>query len=369
MTRRDYGTGSIVAKGPGRWQIRWYDAPDLVTGERRRRSTTVTGTRRDAARILQSKMAGPAGSDITLAEVIAAWRAQAGHELGTARNYDLAVRTLPQHLIDSPVHSVRPATLAELYRRVELEHGVHRTRTVHALLSGALTHAWRMEWIASNPARRVQPPPQPRRAAAATSSADVAAIVAAVADDPLLHAWLLVSAGTGARRSEVLALRWSHIDLEHGQVFIEGALDPVDGHVKSTKTHGHRPVAVGPQVVEALRRWRLAFLERALAVTGTVVPDPFVFTDTFDGSKPWRPDGATHRFATIRESVGATGVRLHDLRHHAATVLLAAGVEAKTVAARLGHTRVATTTDLYGHAIPARDQAAAAVIEQALGAV
>lgn len=367
MARRDYGTGSIVAKGPGRWQIRWYDAPDLVTGERRRRSTTITGTRRDAATALQSKMAGPAGSDISLTDAISAWRAQAGHELGTARNYDLAVRTLPRHLLDSPVHSIRPATLAELYRRVEADHGVHRTRTVHALMSGALTHAWRMEWIGSNPARRVQPPSQPRRAGNVTASSDVAQLVAAVAGDPLLHAWLLVSAATGARRSEVLAVRWSQVDLGVGQVIIDGALDPVDGHMKSTKTGGGRVVAVGPVVVEALRRWRLAFIERALSVTGTVVEDPFVFTDELDGSAPWRPDGATSRFATIRARAGVTGVRLHDLRHHVATVLLAAGVEAKTVSARLGHTRVATTTDLYGHAMPARDQVAANLIEQALG--
>lgn len=368
MARRDYGTGSITAKGPGRWQIRWYDQPDLVTGDRRRRSATITGTRRDAARMLQAKMSGPASTDVTLTDAIAAWRARAGHELGTARNYDLALRTLPAALLDLEVKAIRPATLAELYRRVETEHGVHRTRNVHALLSGALTHAWRMEWIPSNPARRVRPPAQPRRPGALTSSTDVAKLLEVVAGDPLLHAWLLVSAATGARRSEVLALRWSHVDLEAGQVVIDGALDPVDGHLKDTKTTGgRRVVAIGPVAAEGLRRWRLAFVERALAVTGTVVVDPFVFTDAFDGSAPWRPDGATRRFSTIRRRAGVDGVRLHDLRHHVATVLLAAGVEAKTVAARLGHTRVATTVDLYGHAMPARDQIAAGLIEQALG--
>lgn len=277
------------------------------------------------------------------------------------------LRTLPKPLLDSPVKAIRPATLVELYRRVQADHGVHRTRNVHALISGALTYAWRMEWIPSNPARRVQPPAQPRRATTHTSSADVGKLLAVVAGDPLLHAWLLVAAATGARRSEVLALRWSHVDLEAGQVLIEAALDPVDGHVKSTKTHGHRPVAIGPAAVEALRRWRLAFVERALAMDGTVITDPFVFTDSFDGATPWRPDGATRRFATIRTRAGVTDVRLHDLRHHVATVLLAAGVEAKTVAARLGHTRVATTTDLYGAAMPARDQVAAALMDQALG--
>lgn len=370
VARRSYGSGSVHERAPGSWQLRWYTGPDPITGVRTRQSITIRGTRRDALRALAARTSGPltATAQMPLRTVIELWREQAGHELGTARNYDLAARTLSDHILDTPIVAIRPATLTELYRRIATEHGVHRTRQVHALLSGALTHAWRMEWIPSNPARKVKPPAQPRRAPALTETADVAKLLDAAAGDPLLHAWLLVSAATGARRGEVLALRWSHVDLERGQVVIDGAIDPIDGHVKDTKTTGgRRVVAIGPLATEALHRWRLGFVERALAVTGTVVSDPFVFTDEFDGSAPWRPDGATSRFATIRRRAGVEGVRLHDLRHHVATVLLAAGVEAKTVAARLGHTRVATTVDLYGHAMPARDQVAADLIEQALG--
>jgi integrase len=366
MAKRDYGSGSITSRGGGRWQVRWYEGPDPVTGERRRRSETIVGTKRDAVALLAQRTSGRTfdATNLPVADAIEAWRAQAGHELGTARNYDLALRTLPAGLLRMEISEIRAGTLNELYRRVVDEHGIHRTRLVHALLSGALTHAWRMEWIATNPARRVRPPAQPRRAASEPATEDVVKLLQAVETDPQLFAWLLVSSHTGARRAEVLALRWSNVDIEAGRIVIENALDPVDGHLKDTKTHGRRVVAVGPAVVEALRRWRVALAERALASVGSLVSDPFVFTEAFDGSRPWRPDTGTHRFARIRTRAGVPStVRLHDLRHYVATVLLASGVDPKTVAARLGHTRVSTTTDLYAHAMPARDQAAAELLE------
>lgn len=366
QARRSYGSGSIVERSPGSWTLRWYSAPDPITGKRTRRTETIRGTKRDAVKILAARTADPdpAGGTMPLRQAIDAWRAQAGHELGTARNYDLAVRTLSDHVLDMPIAAVRPGTITELYRRITEEHGVHRTRLLHALISGTLTHAWRMEWVTDNVARKVQPPAQPRRAASEPETEDVVKLLQAVETDPQLFAWLLVSSHTGARRAEVLALRWSNVDLEAGRIVIENALDPVDGHLKDTKTHGRRVVAVGPAVVEALRRWRVALAERALASVGSLVADPFVFTESFDGGRPWRPDTGTHRFARIRTRAGVPStVRLHDLRHYVATVLLASGVDPKTVAARLGHTRVSTTTDLYAHAMPARDQAAADLLE------
>jgi integrase len=244
---------------------------------------------------------------------------------------------------------------------------VHRTRAVHALLSGALSHAWRMEWITTNPARRVTPPAQPRRASTEPEPAEVLALLAEVEHDPQLYAWLLLSSVTGGRRGELLALRWSHVRLDVGEVLIEQALDPVDGHEKATKTHGRRTVAVGPSVVEALRRWRAAMAARALASVGTLVVDPFVFSDALDGSRAWRPDVGTKRFRRVANRAGVKStVRLHDLRHFVATTLLAAGHDPKSVASRLGHERVATTSDLYARALPARDRIAADVLERQL---
>jgi integrase len=209
----------------------------------------------------------------------------------------------------------------------------------------------------------VRPPAQPRRQHTEPDRTELDRLLEVTATDPQLNAWLIVSATTGARRGEVLALRWSHINLDRAQILITQALDPIDGHEKGTKTGSTRMIAVGPATIAALRTWRTALRQRALATVGHLIDDPFVFTDTLDGSHPWRPDVATKRFGRIRNTAGTPTVRLHDLRHYVATTLLAAGIEPKTVAARLGHTRVATTSDLYAHAIPARDRAAANILD------
>jgi integrase len=362
--------GTIRERRPGVWQLRISAGFDPVDGRRRVITETFTGSKRAAAKRLaelqvetsrsRQELAGQ-----TLKATIAAWRADTVHASGTDRNYDLAVKSIPAHLMRTPIDKIRAATLNELYRRVVDQHGIHRTRLVHAVISGALTHAWRHEWIVTNVARRVKPPSLPRRRSAAPTGAEVRRLLELVEDSPEIYAWLLMSAMVGGRRSEILALRWSDIDLDVGQLSISKALDPVGGGMKTTKTDGDRTVAIGPELVAALRRWRVAFLERAMATGTKPVADPFVFTGAWDGSQPWRPDVATKRFAQLRDTAGVH-CRLHDLRHYVATRLLAGGVPAKVVADRLGHTRIATTTDLYGHTIPASDRASAEMLERGL---
>ena len=70
----------------------------------------------------------------------------------------------------------------------------------------------------------------------------------------------------------------------------------------------------------------------------------------------------TNRFGRLRASLALDRVRLHDLRHFVATVLTDGGIPIGTVSARLGHSQLSTTLDLYTHAIPAPDQRAAAYL-------
>ncbi len=88
--------------------------------------------------------------------------------------------------------------------------------------------------------------------------------------------------------------------------------------------------------------------------------DGFVFSPTADGSAPWCPFHWTSAWRRLREKAGIDPrVRLHDLRHFAATRLLDAGIPVKTVSGRLGHARPATTLNVYAHFIPASDRLAA----------
>lgn len=98
----------------------------------------------------------------------------------------------------------------------------------------------------------------------------------------------------------------------------------------------------------------------------TLSPGAHLFTDTADGSRPWRPDSATQAFTRLRDRAGLRGVRLHDLRHAVATRLIRAGVDVRTVAGRLGHASAATTLRVYSHFVPAADREAADLLGRML---
>ena len=93
-------------------------------------------------------------------------------------------------------------------------------------------------------------------------------------------------------------------------------------------------------------------------------PTDLVFSHP-DG-KPFRPNSVTRAFQLIAQSVGLNGVRLHDLRHAHATILLQQGVHPKIVQERLGHSSVSTTLDIYSHVVPGLQEAAARRFEEGL---
>src|SRR5262249_20666730 len=155
---------------------------------------------------------------------------------------------------------------------------------------------------------------------------------------------LVLSAATGARRSELVALRWSDIDLARRAVTIRrGIVLGPDGLAeKDTKTHQARRVTLDEATTDAVVLHRTAALERSTFARLPLPDDGFVFTSDL-GSTPWFPDSVSRRFRKLAHDVGLAGVRLHDLRHYVATRLLTAGVDVRTVAGRLGHRNAATT--------------------------
>ena len=126
---------------------------------------------------------------------------------------------------------------------------------------------------------------------------------------------------------------------------------------KDTKTHSERTAAIDVETASGLAA-RRAEVEDALAGGPTLVELRYIFSHD-GGARPWRPDYGTAAWRRLCDAAGVTGVRVHDLRHMHASYLLDAGVPLHTVSRRLGHERASTTSDIYGHAIDARDQGAA----------
>jgi integrase len=120
---------------------------------------------------------------------------------------------------------------------------------------------------------------------------------------------------------------------------------------------GRRTISLDPGTAAMLRSHRAAQAEHRHLLGAVVLGDDLVFARA-DGT-PVHPDLFSKTFDRAVRRLGLRKVRLHDLRHTYATLALQAGVDAKTVSSRLGHSTVAFTLDVYTKAVPQLDREAA----------
>lgn len=242
-------------------------------------------------------------------------------------------------------------------------------RNVHAIISAALHQAVRWEWIGGNVADRARPPRVLKARVSAPSVADVRAVIeASERRDPRLAPLLMLACLTGMRRGELCALRWRDVDFERAEIDISRSLVVSTGGLleKSTKSDRSRKVALDEVGLTVMKRHLVSARRTASGAGCVLASDAFVFSPYRDGSRPFRPDNVTGFFIRVRNGLGLRSLRLHDLRHFTATQLIAAGVDARTVAGRLGHSDPSLTLRIYSHAIEERDRAAASVMGRLL---
>jgi integrase len=214
--------------------------------------------------------------------------------------------------------------------------------------------------------RRVRPPPkQSRRKARPPAEDDVARLLnAAFAFSAELGVFLWLAVTTGARRGELTALRWSSVDVERCELVIEKNYVVRAGQrrLKSTKTDEDRRLSLDSATLQILGDFHAA-RQAVLAPVRLELPDAaFVFSPAPLGERPWHPDHFTHAYRELANELGITQP-LKNLRHFNATQLLAAGVDLRTTAGRLGHgDGGATTLKVYASWTRPADQRAAELL-------
>jgi len=181
----------------------------------------------------------------------------------------------------------------------------------------------------------------------------------------------VLALSTGARRSEILALRWDDVDLTAGTVRIARSLEQTaaDGlKFKQPKTaRGVRTISLPAVAVETLQAHRKRQLEQRMMLgQGKPTAGTLVFS-TIDGG-PINPNGLSRDWGDFVRAQGLPLVTFHGLRHSHVSALIASGVDPLTISRRIGHANVSTTTNVYGHLFKRTDTMAAKAIEAVLKA-
>ena len=375
--------GSMRQRGETSWHLRAYLGRDPITGRKRYVERTFHGNKRDASKALArlvseaGKLTPRASKTGTMETLLRQWYEHASTSW-SPKTADVVEDALKSPLIPAlgsiPVSKLTVADLDRFYHHlltVGGKRGPYKPATVrrlHGMLRRALAQGVRWGWIVHNPAIEASPPRVPMPELHPPSPAEVAHLFrVAQAFSPALACYVVLAASTGARRGELVALRWSDLDFERAALSIERGHVVVKGQLieQGTKTHQMRRVTLDPATVATLREHRTQADANAAAAGARITDRSYIFSRAVDGSVPWRPDATTRDFGVLLQKAGVSGVRLHDLRHYVATQLLASGTDVRTVAGRLGHRNPATTLNVYSHFVPQADQQAA----QALGAI
>lgn len=255
----------------------------------------------------------------------------------------------------------RPIKGATLSPKTIVEH--------HRLISTILSYAVKWQLLEINVAQRADPPAIPHTEISILNEHEIKHLIALLEEEPMQYRVMIkLLIYTGIRRGELCGLEWKDIDFETGLLRIVRSSQYIGNRTiitKEPKTKaGRREMILSKSACEMLREYKKWQNEKRLLVGDEWIDNDRLFTQ-WDG-RPIYPDTISDRFADFIRKNDLPKVTLHSLRHSNATLLIAEGVDVKTVSQRLGHADVSTTLNIYTHALKSRDIEAAEKLESAL---
>jgi integrase len=375
--------GRVFRRGAG-WSYVVDLSPDPATGKRRQRLKGGFHTKREAEAAL-AQMVIDVGTGRTVAsgseklsDWLEEWLISVGPSLRptTLNLYQMTVRVWITPRIGAlRLAQVTPSVLQTLY--IELGEsgrkgsseglGSRSVRLAHQVLRQSLEKAVAWGLIRNNPAAASLELPRletkPMRTWTVSEARRFLAVTSLDRFGPL---WLLMLS-TGLRRGEALGLRWEDVDFRASRLAVVQTVVVASNRVNLSEpktAHSRRVVRLQSETVTALRRHQLRQIEDRQLVGSEWNELDLIFTTATGG--PLRPLNIVRAFNQAVERADVPRIRIHDLRHTAATFALRQGVHPKLVQEMLGHANVAITLDLYSHVTDDMHQDAAKRIGRAL---
>jgi integrase len=361
--------GQIVKRGERSFLVRVFLGRDS-SGKRKYHNETIKGSKKDAERALTallrkrdmgSMMIEP--TRLNLQEYLEYWLEAAARPRLSKHTHKEYGAMLKRYIV--PTLGVRKLTklsaldIQGVYSEM-LSRGLsaRMVRYTHAVLSSALKQAVKWSMLGESPAQYVDLPKQHKKEMTALTEDETQQFLEAARLDPHYVLFVLLL-GTGLRPGESLALKWTDLDTASHRLTVQRAwARSSSGYTfKSPKNRkSNRGIDLPDSLTKLLLNHRLTLLEGS----------ELIFPSTAGTPINERNLTLRHFKPLLRAAGLSEKVRLYDLRHTHATLLLKAGIHPKIVSERLGHSSITLTMDTYSHVLPGMQRESAERLEQML---
>lgn len=368
--------GQITKRNENTWLVRIFLGRD-ANGKRRIFNKTIHGSKKDAQKYLNAKLrekdlgvfVEPAS--MPLNDFLDRWLEEIAKHKLRQRTFETYKSLLNNHVRENlgnkRLCDIQDYEVQKIYNSLKDKDFSPKTiRHIHNVLSSALKQAVRWKMLIQNPCELCQLPRMERTEMKYFTPEETAIFLETAKDDRYYSAFLL-AIETGMRPEEYLGLQWKDIDFEKKTVSIRRALVAQKGggfiFTEPKTKKSRRSIPLSDSVINALKIYRRNQLEARLKMGAKYQNQDLVFSSEI-GTPLLHQNFTRRHFKPIRDKAELPKIRLYDLRHTTATLLLSAGENPKVVQERLGHASIVLTLDTYSHVLPTMQKDATNKIEK-----
>jgi integrase len=355
--------GTIQKTGENTWLVRIYMG--RVNGKTKHFNKTIHGSKKDAEKFRTAKLrekdlgqfVEPAA--LCMKDFLTDWLENIARPRVKEVTFDGYKNIVESYVFPAigteRLCDLRPERIQKLYAALQRKGLSARTvRYTHSVLSSALSYAETLGMIFQNPCNKCQLPKKVQTEMKYFTPDQVRQFLGA-AKDSKLFALFVLAIETGMRPGEYLALQWKDLDFENLSLSVRRTVKERKGggfYFASPKTaKSARSLSISAELAEALKAHKKEQLEAKMRIRDVYRENGLVFPNEI-GDPLLIGNLRKRYFDKIVEKAGLTKIRLYDLRHTSATMLLCEGEHPKVVAERLGHSSTNLTLDTYTHVLP-----------------
>ncbi len=370
MTRRGHGEGSIYQRSDGRWVA-------SISLEGGKRKTFYGKTRKEVQEQLKTALYEQQQGKLltarrqTVGQFLTHWLEDVHKPAVRVRTYVRYEMQLRRHILPAlggmQLAKLTVQHVQKFYAQM-LQKGLspQSVRLLHAMLHKAFDYAVHVDLLPRNICDHVSLPRIEKRETRALSLEQALRLLE-TARGHRMEALFVLALVTGMRRGEIVALKWSDVNLTEGVISVQRSLVELKGGIIESKpksSRGYRSIILPPFALEALKKHR----ERQQLMRREALQwqeNDYVFC-TSHGT-PFAAANLRTAFKALLAKAELPDIRFHDLRHSVATLLLELGTHPKIVQELLGHENIGMTMDIYSHVMPTMQKEAMARLDALLG--